>query len=173
MSAVHANVLQLKKMIRNLDAWLGKAEAYAQTRGFDVNNLLTARLAPDQFPLARQVQAACDAAKLCGARMAGKSAPKHEDTETTVEQLRARTRAVVDFLGTLAEADFEGAEDRSIELPFAPGMTISGDDYLYEMGTANAYFHLCMVYALLRHNGVPLGKQDYIGGLNLRPAAAS
>ena len=170
MSTAYANVVQLKKMLHNLDGWLGKAVEHATAKKFDPDVLVSARLAPDQYPLAKQVQAACDSAKLCAARLSGKDVPKHEDNETTLAELRARVAAVAELLGTFTEADFADADSRIITLPFAPGMVINAPDFLVEMAIPNTYFHLCMAYAILRHNGVDLGKRDVIGSLNLRPA---
>lgn len=165
-----ATALQLKKMLENLDRWLESASVYATQRGFDPAVLLQARLAPDQYPLLRQIQSACDSAKFLGARLAGKEPPKHPDTETTWEEARARIRKVVDYLGTLDAKDFAGAETRDIALPFLEGKLLSGRDYANEMGLPNFYFHLVTAYAILRHNGVTLGKRDYIGGLTTRDA---
>ena len=170
MSHAYRAVLQLKKMIHNLDQWLAKAAESATNRKFDPNILLGARLAPDQYPLVRQVQAACDGAKLAAARLSGKEAPKHEDNETTLDALRARTALVIEFLNTFNESDFDGVDTRLVSLPFAPGMVIDAHDVLVEMAQPNTYFHLCMAYAILRHNGVDLGKRDYIGSMALRPA---
>lgn len=170
MSSMFASLVQMKKMLQNLDAWMGKAVDHATARGFDASVLLTARLAPDQYPLPRQIQAACDAAKLAAARLSGKEPPKHPDTETTLAELRARIATVIAYLDTFQASDFDGAEVRAIPLGFAPGKVMSGDDYLHEMATANFYFHLVTAYAILRHNGVALGKQDYIGSLNWRDA---
>jgi hypothetical protein len=163
-------VKQLAKMLGQLDRWLDAAVAYAEKKPFDPSVLLGARLAPDQYPLTRQVQAACDAAKFAAARIAGKEPPKHPDTEQTLDELHARIRAVIDYLGTFEEADFAGADARVVNLPFAPGMAIDGRDYLMELALPNFFFHLNMAYAILRHSGVPLGKTDYIGDLSSRPA---
>lgn len=170
MSNSYANLMQMKKMLGNLDAWLTKAEADAATRAFDPSLLLTARLAPDQYMLPRQIQAACDAAKLAAARLSGSEPPKHPDTETTLAELHARIAKVVAYLESFKASDFDGAEGRAVPLGFAPGKVMGGDDYLHEMATANFYFHIVTAYAILRHNGVPLGKIDYIGGLNWRDA---
>lgn len=170
MSYPYANVVQLKKMLHNLDARLGKAVDHAAAKGFDPNVLLSARLAPDQYALVRQVQAACDSAKLAAARLSGREVPRHEDNEASVAELRARISSVTELLGTFTEADFAGVDQRIVTLPFAPGMVIDAPDYLVEMALPNCYFHLCMAYAILRHNGVDLGKRDLIGSLNLRPA---
>jgi uncharacterized protein len=168
MSLFHATVPPLKKMLQNLDAWLDKAVAHGKARSFDPETLLTARLAPDQYNLTRQIQNACDSAKFAVARLTGKDAPKHPDTETTIEQLRARIKSVVEYLGTYKEADFAGTEDKLLELQFLQGKLIRGEEYLYGMQLPNFYFHLIHAYGILRHNGVDLGKRDFIGGLELR-----
>jgi hypothetical protein len=160
---------QFAKMLGQLDQWLEAALAYAESKSFDPSVLLASRLAPDQYALARQIQAACDAAKFGAARTAGRDAPKHPDTEQTVDELRARIRAVIDYLGAFTDADFEGAEARPVALPFIPGMILDGRDYLTELAIPNFYFHLMTAYAILRHNGVALGKTSYIGDLSVRP----
>src|SRR5262249_14770421 len=137
-------------------------------KSFDPDTLLAARLAPDQYALVRQIQAACDSAKFAAARLSNKEAPRHPDTEQTMDQIRQRIRAVVAYLDTFTEADFAGAEARDIELSFMPGKVVTGADYLREMAAPNFYFHVCMAYAILRHNGVDLGKADYLGGLTMR-----
>lgn len=173
MSMYTASVPQLTKMLHNLDRWLDKAVAYAETKKFDPDILVSCRLAPDQFPLSRQIQAACDAAKFAGARLAGKEAPAHPDTEKTLPELKARIQSVIAFLNTIQASDFAGASERTISLPFAPGMIIDAGDYLNGLALPNFYFHITTAYAILRHNGVDLGKQDYIGGLNLRPVSSA
>lgn len=168
MSMYTASVPQTAKMLRNLDAWLEKAEAHAATKKFDVDTLLTARLAPDMFPLARQVQSSCDHAKFMAARLSGKEAPKHPDTETTFTELRARIRSTLAFLDTVTEADFSGAADRLVGLAYLPAdKRLRGAVYLNQNALPNFYFHLSMAYAILRHNGVDVGKKDFIGGLDL------
>lgn len=159
---------QFTKMLENLDKWLTKGEEHAKAKSFDPNVLCAARLAPDQYALTRQVQAACDAAKFAAARTSGKTPPSHPDTETTIAELHARIRAVIDYLGTFRKEDFEGADARVIGLNFMPGKGLKADDYIMEMALPNFYFHCSMAYAILRHNGVPLGKADYIGSLNLQ-----
>jgi hypothetical protein len=168
MSMHRATVPQLSKMLQNLDAWLAKANEHAKAKGYDVGNLLAARLAPDQYPLVRQVQAACDAAKFGGARLTGVEPPKHPDTETTIEELHARIAAVLEFLATCDEKAFEGAADRLVVLAFMQGKAMLGRDYLNEMVLPNFYFHVTTAYAILRHNGVDLGKRDFIGSLSIR-----
>jgi hypothetical protein len=168
MSFVYESVQEQKKMVGQLDRWLEKGIAYAKAKSFDPNVLLSARLAPDQYPLLRQTQTICDNAKFAAARLSGKEAPKHPDTEQTVDEVRARIRTCLAFLDTLKPADFEGAEARLVELPFMPGKVIKGSDYLTEMALPNFYFHLTLAYAILRHNGVDLGKTDFIGSLTFR-----
>lgn len=168
MSLYQASVPQLKKMLNNTDKWLEAAVEHAKSKSFDPNVLASARLAPDAYSLTRQIQAIADSAKFCAARLTGKEAPKHPDTETTVDELRARIETVVEYLGTFTEADFAASKDRLIELPFMPGKTLTAADYLNEMALPNFYFHVTMAYAILRHNGVPLGKIAYIGSLNLK-----
>jgi uncharacterized protein len=164
-------ITQPRRMLRNLDAWLGKAIAHAEARTFDPEVLLQGRLVPDMYSLTRQIQSACDQAKLPAARLAGKAPPVHPDTETTLAELRARIASVVEYLGTFAPADFDGADDKVVELPFRGGMLMRGADYVTELAQPNFYFHVTMAYALLRHNGVELGKRDYIGTPNLKPKA--
>lgn len=168
MSMFRATVPQLKKMLRNLDGWLEKASAHAKAKNFSPEVLLAARLAPDQYPLLRQIQAACDSAKFAAARLTAKEAPKHPDEEKTWEEAKARVASVVAYLETFTEADFEGAADRAIALPFLGGKTILGRDYLNEMALPNTYFHLVTAYAILRHSGVDVGKIDFIGSLTLQ-----
>ena len=169
MSYAYASVQQLSKMLKNLDQWLEKSVEYAKQRGFDPDVLLQARLAPDMLALTNQIQIACDGAKFLAARLSGKEAPKHPDTETTMEQLRARIRSVQEYLSNFKTGDFTQSEERVVPLPFLPvqGKGLAGRDFLTEMNLPNTYFHLCMAYAILRHNGVVLGKPDYIGSLNL------
>lgn len=168
MNLYELTVPQLQKMLTNLARWIDKAHDHAKARGFDPNVLLSARLAPDQFPLLRQVQSVCDNAKFLPARLSGKTPPSHPDTEQTWDELRARIQAVVDYLGTFSAADFEGAETRLVPMPYMPGKGMEGRDYLVEYALPNFHFHLVTAYQLLRHNGVELGKLDYIGSANLK-----
>lgn len=170
MSTYAPLLSQLDQMLSNIDRWLTRAEEHAADRKFDVAILLQARLAPDQFPLVRQVQAVCDAAKFLGARLTGKEAPKNPDAETTVAQVRERIAGTRAWLSTLTEADFEGAETRQVTLAFAPGKYVLGADYLRQMALPNFYFHAATAYAILRHNGVTLGKVDFLGAITLHDA---
>jgi uncharacterized protein len=163
MSLYHATAPQLSRMLKNLLGWLDKAEAHAAAKKFDAQVLVDARLAPDQFALVRQVQIACDHAKNTAARVSGKVAPAHPDTEKTLAELRARVQTVLAYLADFTEADFAGAEARAISLPVFQGKSLSATHYVYEYGLPNFYFHLVTAYAILRHNGVDVGKLDYIG----------
>lgn len=168
MSHYHASVKEFAKLLRNLDGWIEKGVAHAKAKGIDPNVLLQSRLAPDQYPLVRQVQAAADNAKFAAARLAGKTPPKHPDTEQTIDEIRARIRTVLDYLDGYQEKDFEGAATRTIELASLGGKVATGADYLVEMVQPNFYFHLVTAYAILRHDGVDLGKRDFIGSVNLK-----
>jgi hypothetical protein len=164
----HVIVLEMRKLLHNMDGWFEKAKAHAATKKFDANLLLQTRLAPDMFPLVRQVQAACDSAKFAAARTAGKDPPSHADTEQTIDDLRARVATVVAYLETFKATDFDGAEKRTISNPRWEGKTMTAPDYFVEHAMPNFFFHFSMVYALLRHNGVDVGKRDYLGQLSLR-----
>lgn len=154
---------QLAHALRNLDRWLTRAES----SGGD--QLLSARLAPDQFAFVRQVQTATDNAKLMVARLAGKQAPSHPDTETTYAELRARIASVVEYLGTYTREDFAGASDRKITLPWMqPGQHMRAEDYVVQFALPNFYFHLVTAYSILRHHGVTLGKMDFIGPIAIQ-----
>jgi len=165
-----ATVPQMSKMLTNLNRWLDKAVAHAEAKKFDPAVLLSQRLAPDQYPLLKQIQAACDSAKSAAAHLSGQTQPKHPDTEQTLEEIRARIATCLAYLATFKASDFEGAETRPVSLPFLPGKTILGADYLNEMALPNFYFHITTAYAILRHNGVNVGKIDFIGGLKMRDA---
>jgi hypothetical protein len=160
-----ASVPVFKRMLANVGAMLEKAERYAQQRKIDPVALLTARLAPDMYPLTKQVQVASDMAKGCAARLAGVDAPKFEDNEATFADLQARIAKTTAFLDTLKPAQIDGSEEKAIVLQF-PSQTFNftGLDYLQGFGTPNVYFHVSMIYAILRHNGLDIGKGDYIGG---------
>jgi hypothetical protein len=161
-------VVEMKKLLRQIDGWLDKAEAHATARKFDATSLLQARLAPDMFPLLRQIQATCDQAKYGAARTTGKEPPSHPDNEQTIAQLRARVASVVEYLGGFSAADFDGIGDRTISLPRWEGKSMTALEYFVEHAQPNFYFHYTSTYALLRHNGVDVGKRDYLGPLPLK-----
>jgi hypothetical protein len=153
------------KSLQNVERWLDKAAAHAQAKGYEVDVLARARLAPDQYALDRQVQSACDQAKFAAAYLGAKSAPSHPDTERTIDELRQRIAKCLGFLASFHANDFGGAEDRRVTPSWLGGKWLRGDDYLVNVALPNFYFHATMVYAILRHNGVDLGKMDYIGSL--------
>lgn len=161
-------VLQIKKMLGQLDTWLDAATAFAKTRSFDPDLFLGFRLAPDQFAFARQVQTACDTAKHAASRLTGKDAPAHPDTEQTIDALHERVRSVIGYLGGFVEHDFADAATRTISQPRWEGKVMTGADYFLEHAQPNVFFHVTHAYAILRHNGVPLGKRNYLGPLTQR-----
>ncbi len=167
-----ATFQQIKKQLSQVDHWLEAASAHATARSFDPTLFLGFRLAPDQFGFARQVQVACDTAKLAAARLTGQEAPKHADSEQTIDELRTRVRAVVEYLDGIPAAAFDGAADRVISQPRWEGKTMTGADYFREHAVPNFYFHLTHAYAILRHNGVPLGKRDFLGALTFQAPKA-
>jgi hypothetical protein len=161
------SVVQFTKMLNNLSAILSKAESFAESKKFDVEVLLNSRLAPDQFPLIRQVQIACDTAKLGVARIAGvaDAAPKHEDTETTVAELQARIQSVIDYMSGFNAEDFAAAATQKVSQPRWKDQYLNGQEFIIEHAIPNIYFHVTTAYAILRHNGVEVGKKDYLGAM--------
>ena len=159
---------QFARTLNQMTAWLTAAEAYAVERKFDAGILMHARLAPDQFALARQVQIACDTAKLGLSRLTGKDAPSHADTETTLAELKVRIASVIGYINDFKAADFEGTDARTVTQPRWEGKVMTGHDYFLEHVVPNFFFHASHTYALLRHNGVPIGKKDYLGALSMR-----
>ncbi len=160
-------VPQYSKMLKNIDRWLDKATEHAAAKKFDVETLVHARLAPDQYSLDKQIQSACDSAKFSVAYLTGKDAPVHPDTEKTIAELRARIQSCRAFLETVKPADFVGAETRKVSPKWMQGKWVTGEHHLLQMALPNFYFHVTTAYAILRHNGVDVGKQDFIGGLPL------
>jgi len=155
----------LAKMLENLERWMDKAEEDAKARSFDVDVLAQARLAPDQFNFCGQVQGACDQAKYAAAYLGDKQAPSHPDTERTFPELRSRIAKCREFVGTVSAADLSGSEQRRVSPPWLGGQWLTGDDYLAHVALPNFFFHVTTAYAILRHNGVALGKMDYVGSL--------
>jgi len=165
----HNDAIRLfAKTLKNLEQWMEKADAYAKARKFEVDVLAQARLAPDQYSFVRQVQAACDQAKYAAAYLGGKAAPSHPDTEQTFAELRQRIEKCLGFLETVQAKDLAGAEDRKVSPPWLGGKWLRGDDYLVHIALPNFFFHATMAYAILRHNGVELGKMDYIGSMPIQ-----
>jgi hypothetical protein len=164
----HVLILEMKKLLRNLDGWLTKAAAHAEAKKYDTAVLLQTRLVPDMFPFARQVQSACDSAKYAASRVAGKEPPSHPDTETTFPELSARIAKVVAYLDTFTADDFRDLDGRTITLPRWEGKSMTAIDYLVEHALPNFFFHITTAYAILRQAGVEVGKRDYLGSLSLR-----
>jgi len=164
----HALIAQYAHSLRALDAWLERATTHATERKFDVDVLAQARLAPDQYPLAKQVQSACDAAKFAAAYLSNQKAPAHPDTETTIVELRARIASCIAYLESVPESAFAGAAERRVAPPWLRGKWLPGAEYALRFATPNFYFHVTTAYAILRHNGVALGKMDFIGPVALR-----
>ena len=166
ISMYSASVPVFTTMLQNLSHFLDKAQTSAESRKFDPAVLMSYRLAPDMLPFTRQVLIACDAAKLCVARLAGVEAPKFDDTETTLTELKARIQKTLDFLVSVPADKINGTEGKEITFPAGPNktMTMAGEAYLKHWATANVYFHTTTAYAILRHNGVDLGKIDYLKG---------
>ena len=161
-----ASVPVFVRMLGNAIVWLDKAEAHAKEKKFEPSVYLASRLAPDMLPFTTQVQIACDAAKFCMARLAGTEAPKFEDNETTLEQLRERMRKTMDYVQSVPMAQIDGTDAKDISVPRRDGaIVMKGEMYLKHFVLPNFYFHITTVYALLRHNGVELGKSDYLAGL--------
>ncbi|MBF7729262.1 DUF1993 domain-containing protein [Pseudomonas sp. N040] len=167
LTMYQASVPQFLRMLGNLASILEKAESWAAEKKIDPAVLLNMRLAPDMFPLKRQLQIATDSAKGCAARLAGVAIPSYPDTEETFAELKARLQKTIDFLASFTPAQIDGSEDKAIVLNF-PSMELkfSGRDYLFQFVQPNFYFHLTTAYAILRHNGLDIGKMDFIG----RPA---
>ena len=160
-----ASVPVFKQMLASLADVLSKAEAHATDRKIDPNALLHARLFPDMFPLVRQVQIACDFAKSVPARLAGAEVPAYEDTEQSFAELQARIAKTLEFIDGLDASAFDGSEQRQILLrPGTPKeRAIGGQAYLLSYGLPQFFFHVTTTYALLRHNGVEIGKRDFMG----------
>jgi hypothetical protein len=156
----------LTRGLTNMSGFLDKAAAYAEAKKFDSAVLAQLRLVPDMHPLSRQVQIACDTAKGAAGRLAQAEVPKHADTETTLTELKSRIAKTVDFVKSITPAQMQGAESREVELKFPSGTArFTGGSYLTDFVLPNFYFHSSMVYALLRGNGVELGKSDFLGAI--------
>jgi uncharacterized protein len=169
-SMVFDVVAQCAHNLATIEAWLEKAKQYAESKKFDVAILLTARLAPDMGDFIYQVQSACDYAKAPAAWLSGQTPPKHEDNERTLDDLCARVRKTLAFIESVKAADYAGAGERAVSLSWRPGKIIVGRDYLMQVAVPNFYFHLTTAYAILRHNGVDVGKFDFLGPMNFVPA---
>jgi hypothetical protein len=152
------------RMLNNMSGFIDKAEAYAQAKKFDSKVLVDARLAPDMLPFVSQVRIACDFSKGCTARLAGIEPPKHEDNETTMAELKARIGKALDFIRSVKPEQIAGSENRDIKYAMRTiTIDMKGLPYVCSLMLPNVYFHVTTAYAILRHNGVDLGKKDFVG----------
>ena len=153
-----------------LSALLDKGAAYAAAKKVEPSVLLQTRLVPDMFPLSRQVQIAADMAKFGGARLAGVEAPRHEDNETTFDQLKERIAKTLGFLKTLDAKQIDGSADREITFPLGPSNKghMKGDEYLNHFVLPNFYFHCATAYDILRQCGIEIGKRDFLGNVPMK-----
>jgi hypothetical protein len=158
-----------------LSGVLDKAAAFAEAKKIDPSVLLQSRLYPDMFPLVRQVQVAADLAKNGAARLAGVEFPKYEDNETTIQQLKDRLAKTATWLKTIDQKKIDGCADHEISFPLGPQNQghMKGDDYLNHFLLPNFYFHLTAAYAILRHYGVDVGKQDFLGAIPIKVTTAA
>ncbi|MEQ1765880.1 MAG: DUF1993 domain-containing protein, partial [Methylotenera sp.] len=164
LSMYEASIPVLKRTLTNLAAILKKGEQYADARKIEHAVLLNARLFPDMYPLTRQVQIATDMSKGAAARLAGLEVPKYEDNETTFAELQARITKTIAFIDTVKPAQFEGSESREVTITVRQvDLKFKGQDYLLKWVNPNVYFHVTTAYNILRHNGVELGKVDFLG----------
>ena len=168
LSMSSASVPIFTRMLGNLSCMLDKAESHAGARKFDAAVLTQFRLAPDMLPFSRQVLIACDVAKNGIARISGVEAPKFEDNENTFSELKLRIRKTIDWLGTVPFERLDGIEDKDITFPAGreTTKTMKADAYLTHWVLPNFFFHVTAAYAILRHNGVELGKADYLSGVD-------
>lgn len=161
------------QFIRSLSALQGvlaKAAQFADQKRVNLDVLLGARLAPDQFPLSKQIQIACDNAKLCTARLSGVEAPKHDDQEQTFAEFLGRIDSTLGYLKSINPEQFDKFAEKVVRFPYRPDVSLTGKDYLTQYAIPNFFFHLTTAYAILRHNGVDIGKTDYLGAIDWRQA---
>ncbi|MBV9062894.1 MAG: DUF1993 domain-containing protein, partial [Alphaproteobacteria bacterium] len=159
-----ASIPPMIRGLQNLSKILDKAVAQAKSEDRDLNTLLEGRLAPDMFPFTRQIQIVSDTAKGCAARLTGSEPPAFPDDEKTFPELRQRIVKTIDYLKSFRAEQFEGADTRKVTLKFPNGsMSFSGSEYVTGFVLPNFYFHVTAAYAILRHNGIGVGKMDYLG----------
>jgi hypothetical protein len=168
MNLFQMTIPPMTRMVGQARAWLDRAQAHAELRKFDPQVLLTARLAPDQWPLVRQLQAMAIAPLRTAAGLRGVEPPAAPDLEPTLDAARSRLAATIEALRGLTEEEFRGAEERVVPLPFLPGKGMQAPDFVVQFALPNFYFHATTAYSILRHNGIELGKPDYIGHIDLR-----
>ncbi len=164
ISMYQASAPRFANTLKNLSAILDKAQAHVEARKLDPLALTAFRLYPDMFPFTRQIQIACDAAKGACARLAGVENPSYPDTEQTLPELKARIAKTADFINSFKPAQIDGSDDQDITLKVAgKDVTFKGVQYLCGHALPTFYFHVVTAYDILRHNGVEIGKRDYIG----------
>jgi uncharacterized protein len=156
-------VKQYVQVLKNIEQWLDKAEQFAAEKDFDVDVLIHSRLAPDMKDFAYQIQSACDYVKGAAGWLSGEKPPSHADTERTLLELRERIRKTVAYAEGIDENRFAVADEQKIQLGWMPGKILGAQDYLLQMSIPSVFFHVCTAYAILRHNGVNLGKMDFLG----------
>ena len=167
VSMYQASAPRFVHMLSNLSAILDKAKAHAEARKIDPAALTTSRLFPDMFALSRQIQVACDVAKGAVARLAGVEVPRHEDTEQTFDELKARIAKTIAFIHSIKPEQIDGSDEKDIAVKLGKQeYRFKGMQYLLNWAHPNFYFHATTVYNILRHNGVELGKKDFVGGLD-------
>jgi hypothetical protein len=163
-ASMQSPVPSYTRSLHSLSAILTKAETHCEAREIDPNAILTARLFPDMLTFTRNVLIACDTAKGLAARLSQTDIPSFEDTETTFAELQARIAKTIEFMESVPETAFDGAEARTVVLKVGPTeMTLTGPQYFSGFATPNFYFHMTTAYAILRHNGVEIGKRDFLG----------
>jgi uncharacterized protein len=167
----HLAIRQFARSLKNLDAIIGKAVSHAEARKFDVNNFVGQRLIVDMLPFASQVRIATDMAKAAAGNLSGKEAPKFEDGEKTIEELRGRLQKCISYLEGFKASDFEKVTEKTlVKIPFPQGKALRADEYLFGRQIPNFFFHVTTAYNLLRAGGVDVGKADFIGSLELLEA---
>ena len=164
LSMYQASIPVFIKGLSNIAAILHKAAAYAEAKKIDPAVLLNSRLAPDMFPLTRQIQIATDSVKGCAARLAGIEIPSYQDTESSLDEVQARIAKTIAFLQSVSAAQIDGSEQKSVTLKLrGKDVTFTGQDYLLGFVLPNFYFHSTTAYNILRHNGLEIGKTDFLG----------
>lgn len=165
--SVHAlTVEQFSTTLTAFKGILQKGQDFCEAKKIDFSVLAQTRLAPDQFPLAKQIQIACDSAKFAVARLAGVQAPKHEDNESSFQDFQKRIESTLEFINTVSPSQFANYKQAVVRFPWYPGKHLTGGDYLIQHALPNFYFHVTTAYSILRSSGVELGKADYLGRQN-------
>jgi hypothetical protein len=162
----HRIIMQCALAVETIEKWLDKAERHASAENVDIAELLNGRLTDDMKPLIYQVQSACDYLKGGAALLSGQKPPSHADDERSIDEVRARIRKTVEFARSVTADAYAGAAEQRLKLSFVPGKVIHGEDYVVQITIPNIYFHICMVYAILRQAGVDVGKMDFLGDMN-------